>query len=122
PMGAKYTYEEARNFCKLLCVIVNERLPELTSMQRKIKDRKGKLYLDYLQNREGQTLAAPYCVRPKPLATVSTPLHWEEVTVKLDKNDFTIFNMKERIKKHPKLFLEILGKGVNIEKALEKLS
>ena len=122
PMGAKYTYEEARNFCKLLCVIVNERLPDLTSMERKIKDRKGKLYLDYLQNREGQTLAAPYCVRPKPLATVSTPLLWEEVTSKLDKDEFTIFSMKERIKKHPKLFVEVLGKGVDIEKALEKLS
>lgn len=122
PMGAKYTYEEARNFCKLLCMIVQESLPDLTTMERRIKDRNGKLYLDYLQNREGQTLAAPYCVRPKPGATVSTPLLWEELNAPLDKEAFSIFTMKKRIIQHPKLFLEVLGKGIDVEKILQKLS
>ncbi|MEP0714012.1 MAG: DNA ligase D, partial [Algoriphagus sp.] len=96
PMGGKYSFEEGRNFCKLLCSIIQEQLPKLTTMQRSLKARKGRIYLDYLQNRSGQTLASVYCVRPQPGATVSTPLLWKEVTGKLDKNEFTIFTMKER--------------------------
>ncbi len=43
-------------------------------MERVIKNRKNKIYLDYLQNKKGQTLASAYCARPKPGATVSAPL------------------------------------------------
>ena len=121
PLGAKYTFEEGRDFCKLLCVIIQEQLPKLTTMERPLKSRKGRIYLDYLQNRSSQTLASVYCVRPKPGATVSTPLLWKEVNSSLDKNDFTIFTMKDRLKKYPSLFREVLGKGISIEKVLEKL-
>ncbi|WP_057937269.1 DNA ligase D [Algoriphagus resistens] len=121
PLGANYTFGEGRDFCRLLCTIIQERLPKLTTMERPLKARKGRIYLDYLQNRPGQTLAAVYCVRPKPGATVSTPLLWKEVNGKLDKNDFTIFTVKDRIKKYPDLFTEILGRGISIEKAVERL-
>ncbi|SFB02223.1 DNA ligase D [Algoriphagus aquimarinus] len=121
PLGAKYTFEEGRDFCKLLCTIIQEQLPKLTTMERSLKARKGRIYLDYLQNRSGQTLASIYCVRPKPGATVSTPLLWKEVNNKLDKNEFTIFTVRDRVKKYPDLFKEVLGKGISIEKALEKL-
>jgi bifunctional non-homologous end joining protein LigD len=121
PLGAKYTFEEGRDFCKLLCTVIQEQLPTLTTMERPLKSRKGRIYLDYLQNRPGQTLASVYCVRPKPGATVSTPLLWKEVNSKLDKDDFTIFTILDRIKKYPDLFKEVLGKGISIEKALERL-
>ena len=121
PMGAKYTFEEGRDFCKLLCTVVQEQLPKLTTMERPLKARKGRIYLDYLQNRAGQTLASVYCARPKPGATVSTPLLWKEVNSKLDKDAFTIFTIKDRLKKYPDLFKEVLGEGISIEKALEKL-
>lgn len=120
PLGAKYTFEEGRDFCKLLCTIVQEQLPKLTTMERPLKSRKGRIYLDYLQNRSGQTLASVYCVRPKPGATVSTPLLWKEVNSKLDKNEFTIFTIKGRINKYPELFMEILGKGISIQKSAGK--
>ncbi|GAA0880843.1 DNA ligase D [Algoriphagus jejuensis] len=121
PLGAKYTFEEGRDFCKLLCTVIQEQLPKLTTMERPLKSRKGRIYLDYLQNRPGQTLASVYCVRPRPGATVSTPLLWKEVNSKLDKDAFTIFTIKDRIKEHPDLFKEVLGKGISIEKALEIL-
>lgn len=121
PLGAKYRFEEGRDFCKLLCTIIQEQLPKLTTMERPLKARKGRIYLDYLQNRSGQTLASVYCVRPQPGATVSTPLLWKEVNNKLDKNDFTIFTMKDRLKSHPDLFTEVLGEGIAIEKVLERL-
>jgi len=121
PLGAKYTFEEGRDFCKLLCVIIQDQLPKLTTMKRALKARKGRIYLDYLQNRAGQTLASVYCIRPKPGATVSTPLFWKEVNSKLDKNDFNIFTIRERVATYPDLFKEVLGNGVNIEKVVQTL-
>ncbi|UZH55464.1 DNA ligase D [Salinimicrobium tongyeongense] len=122
PLGAKYTYDEARDFTKILCYFIQEKLPDLTSMERNVKKRKGKIYLDFLQNRKGQTLAAPYCARPKPGATVSAPLEWHEVQAGLDMRDFTIKTMPARIEEKPDLFKPVLGKGIDIEKAIEALS
>ena len=122
PLGARYTYDEARDFTKILCYFIQEKLPGITSMERNVKKRKGKIYLDFLQNRKGQTLAAPYCARPKPGATVSAPLEWKEVKHGLDMNDFTIKTMPQRIDEKPDLFKAVLGEGIDIEKALEALS
>jgi bifunctional non-homologous end joining protein LigD len=53
--------------------------------------------VDYLQNRRGQLIAAPFCVRPKPGATVSAPLTWDEVGPKLDLRDYTIKTLPPRM-------------------------
>jgi bifunctional non-homologous end joining protein LigD len=67
--------------------------------------RHRKIYVDFLQNREGQTLAAPYSVRPTPDATVSMPLHWDEVKSGLKPTDFTIKNALVRLKREGDLCL-----------------
>ena len=121
PMGEKYSYDEARDFTKLLCYYIHEKLPKLTSMERAVKSRKNKIYLDFLQNRRAQTLAAPYCVRPKPGASVSAPLSWKEVKPGLTILDFTIKNMPQRIAKKGDLFKAVLGEGIDMEEAIEKL-
>lgn len=121
PMGEKYSYEEARDFTKLLCYYVHEKLPKLTSMDRALNKRTDKIYLDYLQNRKGQTLAAPYCVRPRKGAPVSAPLEWKEVKKGLRILDFNIETMPARLEKKKDLFQAVLGSPVNIEKALGKL-
>jgi bifunctional non-homologous end joining protein LigD len=121
PMGAKYTYEQVRFFAELLCTQVNQKIPDLTSMIRDPKKRQGKVYLDFLQNARGQTLASVYSARPKPGAPVSTPLKWSEVTSKLHPSQFTIKNIPKRIQSHGDIFKEVLGKGINIEKILKKL-
>lgn len=59
--------------------LVNRELPKTTGIERVVADRKGKIYLDFLQNRDQATIAAPYSIRPKPGAAVSMPLHWDEV-------------------------------------------
>jgi bifunctional non-homologous end joining protein LigD len=76
--------------------------------------------LDYLQNRKNQTITAPYSVRPKPGATVSTPLDWNEVE-NITIQDFTIFNIFERIEKKGDIWKKINEKPLNIEKALEQI-
>lgn len=121
PMGEKYSYEEARDFTKLLCYYIHEKLPKLTSMDRALNKRTDKIYLDYLQNRKGQTLAAPYCVRPRKGAPVSAPLEWKEVKKGLRILDFNIETMPARLEKKKDLFQAVLGSPVNIEKALGKL-
>ncbi len=119
PLEAKYDYDTAKNFAELIAHLVNEKLPSITSIIRSPSKRKKKVYLDFLQNRRGQTLAAPYSVRPQPGATVSTPLLWSEVNEKLDPTKFTIRNMLERIDKKGDLWEPVLGKGENISKALK---
>jgi len=122
PMGAKYTYDECQLFGKLIATRVHNELPEFTSIERLTNKRKGKIYVDYLQNRPKATLAAPYAVRPKPGATVSMPLHWEEVKKGLKMTSFTIANALTRIKKEGDLFKPVLGKGIDMTKILRKLA
>ncbi|MXN93306.1 DNA ligase D [Flavobacterium sp. Sd200] len=120
PLGARYSYDQSQMFARLLVSIVHDRLPDFTSLERKIKDRNGKMYLDFLQNRPGATIACAYSLRPKPGATVSMPLHWDEVKKGLKMKDFTIKNALERIKSEGDLFKGTLEEGINMEKALEQ--
>jgi bifunctional non-homologous end joining protein LigD len=91
-------------------------------MERAVKKRKNKIYLDFLQNRRGQTLAAPYCVRPKKGAPVSAPLSWKEVKPGLEILNFTIKNMPQRIAQTGDWFKPILEKGIDMENAIDTLS
>lgn len=120
PLGKKYLYKQARDFAEIVCSIANEQLP-FASMERNLKKRGNKLYLDHLQNSRGQTIAAPYSLRPHPGATVSTPLHWKEVKKGLHPSAFTIATLPERLKKTKDIFLGVLGKGIDLNKCLSKL-
>jgi bifunctional non-homologous end joining protein LigD len=121
PMAAKYDYDAIKIFAELIAHTVNVRLPHTTTIIRSIQKREEKIYIDFLQNRPGQTLAAPYSVRPKPGATVSTPLEWKEVNAKLSPSQFTIKNMQKRLDKKGDLWKPVLGKGANIDKILKKI-
>ena len=90
PLEARYSYDTATKFARLLATIANNLVPQFTSLERSPSKRQKKVYLDYLQNVRGQTLAAPYSLRPQPGATVSTPLTWDEVKPGLDPRAFTI--------------------------------
>lgn len=120
PMGAKYTYDQTQLFARILVNRVHEEIPEYTSLERMISNRKGKMYLDFLQNRPGATIAGPYSLRPKPGATVSMPLHWDELKPGLKMRDFTIFNALDRLKVEGDLFKGALGVGIDLEKAIVK--
>ena len=120
PLGAKYSYDQSQMFGKLIASIVQSKLPDFTSIERQIKNREGKMYVDYLQNRPNATLAGPYSLRPKPGATVSMPLHWEEIKKGLKMKDFTIQNAVERVRAEGDIFKGVLGKGIAMEKALAK--
>ena len=120
PLAAKYSYDQSQMFAKMIVTIVHNQLPDFTSMERQIKNRGGKMYLDFLQNRPGATIACPYSLRPKPGATVSMPLHWDEVKKGLAMKDFTIQNAVARAKSEGDLFKGTLQKGIDMEKAVSK--
>ncbi|HEY9004579.1 MAG TPA: DNA ligase D [Ohtaekwangia sp.] len=122
PLGARYTYEQSKEFARVLVTHVHKEIPTFTSIERIVSNRKGKMYLDFLQNRPKATLAAPYSLRPKPGATVSMPLHWDEVKKGLKMTDFTIFNAVGRIRETGDLFKPVLGKGIDLDKMSRKLS
>lgn len=124
PLEAKYTYEQSKEFARLIVKIVHNQISDFTSIERLTAKRKGCIYLDFLQNRPQATIAAPYSIRPKPGATVSMPLHWEEVKSGLQIKNFNMLNAMDRIKEQGDLFKGVLGKGVDLagaEKNLKKL-
>lgn len=120
PLGAKYTYDQSQMFAKIIVSLVHKQIPGYTSLERMIANRKGKMYLDFLQNRPGATIAGAYSLRPKPGATVSMPLAWDEVKPGLTMRHFTIHNSVSRLKETGDLFSGVLGKGIDLEKTIKK--
>jgi len=98
PLEAKYSYQQSQLFANIIVKLVHKQIPDYTSLERSIAARNGKMYLDFLQNRPGATIAGPYSLRPKPGATVSMPLHWDEVKPGLTIGHFNIHNALNRLK------------------------
>jgi len=121
PLGAKYDYDMAGKFAQVVAALVNHQIPDFTSLVRDPRKRQQKVYLDFLQNRGGQTLAAPYSIRPRPGATVSTPLRWEEVKLGLSPQQFNLKTVPPRLERLGDLFQGVLGPGINLEQCLDNL-
>ena len=121
PLGACYDYDLAKQLAELIANLVHGELPASTSVVRRPALRRQRVYVDFLQNRRGQTLAAPYSVRPYPGATVSTPLRWEEVRPGLDPSRFTMLTLPKRLEKVGDLWSGVLGPGVDLQDCLERL-
>lgn len=121
PLGAKYSYEDSKEFGRKIAKIVHAQLPHFTSIERKTVDRGGNMYIDFLQNRPQATVATAYSLRPKPGAPVSAPLHWQEVKKGLKIADFNLRTMPQRLKSEGDLFKGVIGKGIDLQKAIKKI-
>jgi len=97
PAGRQLTHVQARDLAQVLCRRVADEMPDIATMARSIGARKGRVYLDCLQNGQGKTIVAPFSVRPRPGAPVSTPVAWSEVTARLDPARFTIRTVPRRM-------------------------
>ena len=97
PLARLLTYEQSRSLGQLLGQVVASQLPDIATVNRSMRARKDKIYIDYVQNGHGRLLVAPFSVRPLPGATVSTPLRWSEVNRKLDIKRFTIRTVPKRL-------------------------
>ena len=122
PLGGQYDFDQSRQFAEIICHIINKKFPKTTSIERSPEKRPKKIYLDCLQNRRAQSIVAPYAVRPRPKAMVSTPLSWDEVNKNLDLANYTIETVPARLEKKGDLLKEVLGKGINMKTTLKKLT
>lgn len=122
PLYGDYDYEQSRRFAEIIGYLVHQKLPLTTSLERSPNKRQKKIYIDCLQNRISQTIVAPYSVRPRPYAKVSTPVAWKEVNARLDPEQFTIKTVPQRLKKIGDLFLPILKEKNNLKRALTHIS
>lgn len=99
PLGRQCTWEQSRTLGELLARLVVREVPAIATIARTVSAREGKVYVDFLQNRRGQTIVAPFSVRPLPGATVSTPLAWREVSPRLDIARHTIRTVPARLRR-----------------------
>jgi bifunctional non-homologous end joining protein LigD len=111
PLPPKTPNEAATLVAQMIATKVAQSHPKEATIERVVKARGGAtVYVDYLQNIQGKTVAGPYCVRAKPGATVSTPLEWSELTDDLDPRDFHIGNAPERFEKIGDIWNEAMRK------------
>ena len=121
PILPKYTYEQARNFSHIISQMVHRQLPKITSLERMPAKRKGKVYLDYLQNGRGKTMASIYSLRPRPNLGVSTPLEWDELTDSFDMNNYNYFTILPRLAEKGDLWKDIMKEAMDLKAVLQSL-
>jgi len=97
PINPDYSFSEVTEFMKHIAESIVEIYPEKATVERSVKKRYGKVYLDYLQNGRGKTMAFPYSLRPLPGAPVSAPLNWDEVLNLTSSRAFNIRTIKSRL-------------------------
>ena len=121
-LGARYSYEEARAFAEIIATMAVSREPKIATVARPLHERGGKVYVDFGQNGPGQTIVAPFAVRPLPGAPVSCPLRWDEVTARLDPKRFTMKTVPRRFSEMKDPMAPVLGAGFDLERALRRIS
>ncbi|HEY6467245.1 MAG TPA: non-homologous end-joining DNA ligase [Candidatus Acidoferrales bacterium] len=104
------TQKQVWSFAKSFAIGLAQKYPKLiTAEYRTVKRPRGHVLVDYNQNAWNRTLASVYSVRPKPKATVSAPVTWQEVTRGIEIEDFTIKNMPARLKRVGDLWKPLLA-------------
>jgi bifunctional non-homologous end joining protein LigD len=99
PLPPHTSYESGQLFCQIVATIVATRHPKVATVERTVARRsRGTVYVDFLQNILGKTLATAYSARASDYAGVSTPLTWKEVGGKVDPRAFTIRTAPARFK------------------------
>jgi bifunctional non-homologous end joining protein LigD len=121
PIQPHYTYEQTRIFSESIARIVANENKSIATVERNIESRGDRVYIDYLQNRRGQTLVVPYAIRPVPAASISMPLEWDELDKNLSIDMFTMQNATELISKKGDTFQHFLNTKQTLDTAIQKL-
>ncbi len=121
PLEAGTSYETGRLLAELVANLVARAYPGLTTVQRVVSRRGARVYLDFLQNRRGATVASAYSVRPRPGATVSAPLSWGELEQDIQPEDFTLRSMDQRLEAVGDLWVACREDANDVREVLELL-
>jgi bifunctional non-homologous end joining protein LigD len=121
PIERRHTFEEAHSFAEVAAGVLEARHPGVVTTEWLRAKRQGVL-IDYHQNGAGRTTASVYSLRPKPGASVSTPLRWEELDDGLDRRTFTTEVVLRRIENDGDIFAPVLGGGQSLDAAMAELA
>ena len=122
PLAPGTTYESGMLFCQIVATVIASRHPKIATVERSVRARrKGTVYVDYLQNILGKTLATAYSARASDYAGVSAPLAWTEVFDGTDPREFTIVSAPARFRKVGDLWAKLrTSKPANLETVFKK--
>lgn len=122
PLPPHTSYESGMLFCQIIATVVATRHPKIATVERTVARRpRGTVYVDFLQNILGKTLATAYSARASDFAGVSTPLTWKEIDGNVDPHDFTIRTAPARFREVGDLWKPLrTGKPVDLESVFRK--
>jgi bifunctional non-homologous end joining protein LigD len=121
PLGPGISFDTAKALVELIGRLVQLRHSDVATMERRVSERRGRIYIDTGQTGRSRTIVAPYSVRAYPGASVSTPLHWEEVHMALDPRLLTMFTVPARVLERGDPMDSMLSLRPNIPNAVAKL-
>ncbi|MEO8183419.1 MAG: DNA ligase D [Deltaproteobacteria bacterium] len=121
PMGPGISFDTAKALVELIGRVLQLRHSDVATMERRVSERGGRLYIDTGQTGRSRTIVSPYSVRAYPGASVSTPLHWEEVHMALDPRQHTILTVPARVADRGDPMEKMLSERPDIPKAVARL-
>jgi bifunctional non-homologous end joining protein LigD len=122
PLPPGTPYEAGLLFCQIVATVVVKKHPKVATIERTVAARGKRVYVDYLQNIMGKTLASAYSARASDHAGVSTPLTWREVAGSIEPRDFTIESVPGRLERVGDVWADFRrAKGIDLERATRKL-
>lgn len=122
PLSGQLDHGEARQLAEALSRVVVAELPEVATVIRPLARRADKVYMDHLQNGRGKLIAAPFSVRPRAAAPVSTPLSWGQVTSRLDPARWNLRTTPRRMASHGDPMAGLLSAELDVERLLSHLA
>lgn len=122
PLPPGTSYESGLIFCQIVATVIASRHRKVATVERTVRARgRGTVYVDYLQNILGKTLATAYSARASEFAGVSTPLTWEELDELIAPEDFTIVTAPARFRKVGDLWARLRkGRPADLEALFRK--
>jgi bifunctional non-homologous end joining protein LigD len=123
PLEAGTTYEAGQLFCRIVATLVAARQSKIATVERSVSARGRTVYVDYLQNIQGKSLASAYSVRANEFAGVSAPLDWSELDADLHPEDVTLRNAITRFRQVGDLWAPMTqGRRASLHDALDRLA
>jgi bifunctional non-homologous end joining protein LigD len=117
PLAPGTPYDAGQIFCQIVATVVSNKHPKVATVTRSVHARGQKVYVDYLQNIEGKSLACAYSARASDFAGASTPLTWKEIDEGFDTRDFTMRTLPDRLATVGDLWRPLFtSKGVDLRK------
>lgn len=123
PLAPVYSWQKVTGAMKYVAELAQKVYPDKITLERKVDKRAGKVYLDYLQNGRGKTMAFQYSLRPRPGAPVSTPLLWTEVEKGgFGPGDYNINTVFARFGRMGDIYEGVLKKRQSLDRLLDVIA